>query len=131
MLTTVSRGEGYTQFAGLPFRLRTTFAISRDVFDERERAGWPRPALGQVVGAEPQEAVDCIADAAAATLDDELERLRRETRRRGSEEIAAVTTGQPRPTRPKPEGRRPRPSPKTPGRERRKVPKPRDDEPET
>lgn len=131
VLTTVSRGEGYTQFAGLPFRLRTTFAISRDLFDERERAGWPRPAPGQVVGTESQEAVDRVADAAALALEDEIEHLRRETRRSGSEEIAAVTTGQPRPNRPKPERRQPRPSPKQPARERRRTPKPRDDEPET
>ena len=131
VLTTVSRGEGYTQFAGLPFRLRTTFAISRDVFDERERAGWPRPAPGQVVGTEPQEAVDCVAGAAALALEDELERMRRETRRRGSEEIAAVTTGQPRPTRAKPpEGKQPRSAPKEPGRGRRRPPKPSSDEPE-
>lgn len=122
VLTTVSRGEGFTQFAGLPFRLRTTFAISREVYDRRERAGWPRPAPGQVVGTEQQEAIDCLADTASQTLEDELERQRAETRRRSTEEIAAVTHGQPRPANPragrviatKPGVRKPRPS-KGPG----------------
>ena len=38
----VSRGSGYTQFAGLPIRTRTSWPLTRQVYDDRaEHQSWP------------------------------------------------------------------------------------------
>jgi hypothetical protein len=37
----VSRGAGYTQFAGMPMVVRTTYAMSREVYGERKAMPWP------------------------------------------------------------------------------------------
>lgn len=38
----VSRGSGYTQFAGLPIPLRSTWAMSRAIYTARRDAAWPK-----------------------------------------------------------------------------------------
>jgi len=48
----VSRGSGYTQFAGLPIIVRSTWPISRETYEERKRAPWPQVgefAPGEVI----------------------------------------------------------------------------------
>ncbi len=37
----VSRGAGYTQFAGMPMTVRTTYPMSRKEYKRRQRALWP------------------------------------------------------------------------------------------
>lgn len=37
----VSRGAGYTQFAGVPITVRTTWPLSEDVNDARKKTAWP------------------------------------------------------------------------------------------
>lgn len=52
----VSRGSGYTQFAGLPIPVRTVFPMIRDVYESRKRMPWPelRKAMVQATKS-PQE----------------------------------------------------------------------------
>lgn len=37
----ISRGSGYTQFAGLPIPLRSTYPIAKATYEERLRSPWP------------------------------------------------------------------------------------------
>ena len=41
LILKVSRGAGYTQFAGMPMIVRTTYAMSRKVYNERMAMPWP------------------------------------------------------------------------------------------
>ena len=48
----ISRGSGYTQFAGLPFRVRTTWPISEELYNERQNTPWPTKEefpIGEVI----------------------------------------------------------------------------------
>jgi hypothetical protein len=44
-LAYVSRGEGYTQFAGLPFPVRGTWSTSREQYEEMQTAPWPEQGV--------------------------------------------------------------------------------------
>ncbi len=42
LILKVSRGAGYTQFAGMPFVVRTTYAMTKDEYTRREKEPWPK-----------------------------------------------------------------------------------------
>lgn len=42
----VTRGEGYAQFAGFPFVMRSNFHISKRQYDRREKQPWPEAVSG-------------------------------------------------------------------------------------
>ena len=51
-ITHITRGSGYTQFGGLPFRVRMTYPISAQDYHARSRATWPTEEefdLGEVI----------------------------------------------------------------------------------
>lgn len=37
----VSRGAGFTQFAGLPLPVRTTYPLTEELYKQRQRMPWP------------------------------------------------------------------------------------------
>jgi hypothetical protein len=41
LIAHVVRGSGYTQFGGLPLRVRTSWPISEEIYKARSRAPWP------------------------------------------------------------------------------------------
>ncbi|MCR9296205.1 MAG: DUF87 domain-containing protein [bacterium] len=48
----VSRGDGYAQYGGMPFVMRSTFHISEDEYNKRKEASWPEPNDGTLIGTE-------------------------------------------------------------------------------
>jgi hypothetical protein len=45
MIAFISRGDGYTQFGGLPFPVRSDWPISAQEYAERKSAPWPRDGV--------------------------------------------------------------------------------------
>jgi hypothetical protein len=41
MIAHITRGNGYTQFGGLPIRVRTTWPIPKEEYEKRTRTPWP------------------------------------------------------------------------------------------
>ena len=66
----VSRGAGYTQFAGLPIMVRTTYPIAKELYDQRSSEPWPEPTDASPPPAElsPQEIEDDANQRALAAL---------------------------------------------------------------
>lgn len=87
----VTRGAGYTQFSGLPFHARTTWPVTLEEHQARERAPWPAPVPGQVVSNRDLRTIE-----AAAAADAEANRARAEAvRSRFQQEALALTTAAP------------------------------------
>ncbi len=61
----VSRGSGYTQFAGLPFFVRSTWPIALQDYRRRAVAPWPTPVGPQAYAEKSPEEVDRDARARA------------------------------------------------------------------
>lgn len=61
----VSRGSGYTQFAGLPFFVRSTWPITLQDYRRRAVAPWPTPVGPQAYATKSPEEVDRDARARA------------------------------------------------------------------
>lgn len=95
VLTSVTRGSGYTQFAGLPFRLRATFCMSKDIYDEREREGWPAEALGRAEAELEFSHVEAQAESETVALWNEIEPKRDEL-------LAGMRSVMEKSTRPRP-----------------------------
>lgn len=45
----VSRGSGFTQFGGMPIPVRTSYPLTKDLYEERKRMPWPAPSRATVV----------------------------------------------------------------------------------
>lgn len=68
----VSRGSGYTQFAGMPMVIRTTYPLSKETYEARSRAPWPE---GKVYTVTPKKSPKEIDADAAAKAQEELSSL--------------------------------------------------------
>ena len=45
----ISRGSGYSQYSGYPLPLKTSFSLSKAVYEARRDAGWPDKVPGTIV----------------------------------------------------------------------------------
>jgi hypothetical protein len=54
----VSRGSGFTQFGGMPIPVRTTYPLTKDLFEERKRLPWPPSMKATVVPTKSPEEHD-------------------------------------------------------------------------
>ena len=74
MVASIARGSGYSQYAGLPHRVRTTYPLRRDIYAERKQGGPPLEpdAPEQTVNVKGPEAHD---EEAAASIREQLEQF--------------------------------------------------------
>jgi len=81
----VSRGSGYTQFAGLPFPVRCTWPMLRSVYQLRRSAPWPA-----VAESEPETVV--VSDKSPSEIEHAARRAQEELLTRQLTEALADRT---------------------------------------
>ncbi len=54
----IRRGQGYAQYGGFPFVMRSTYHIDAEEYRKRKQASWPEPAAGTLVQELPVEPLE-------------------------------------------------------------------------